>query len=122
MSTIQPNQNCLDVLGCPCCGGQGATSFCKVSSICKDDPLLQTILIPAIIALILIILLLIVCCKLRNQNQQTMKVKNFARQEMYVFRHSDVSNPSIPSGGCQPLPVSSDGLSFCLLIAYPSVF
>lgn len=57
-------------MGCgSCCIRNAQGEFCEVASICKNDPIWQAIVIPAVIFLLAVILIIIAIIKLRNYKQ-----------------------------------------------------
>lgn len=95
-----------------CCRVTNNVAYCEVSSICKDDPIWQAIVIPAVIFLLAVILIIVTWCKLKDANKQTMKVRNFAHQEMYLCFYLVVWTPNFQVPGCPPSPAWSDPFIF----------
>ena len=62
-------------------GGQ-RVFYCLHSSECRDDPIWQAIVIPAVLFLIGLILLIIFLCIICRKKEEPMKITNFAAHEM----------------------------------------
>jgi multisubunit Na+/H+ antiporter MnhC subunit len=79
-----------DALNCyatnSCCDYAGGQPYCYVASQCKDDPLWQAIVIPAVLFALAVCLIVVVVYKIRTKRFSSMQVSNFAKQEMY-FPH-----------------------------------
>jgi hypothetical protein len=77
-----------DILNCygdnSCCEYLNGQPYCSVSSQCKDDPVWQAIVIPAVLFLLSVCLIIVVIYKLKTKRFSNMQVSNFARQEMYL--------------------------------------
>jgi|JI6StandDraft_1071083.scaffolds.fasta_scaffold307212_1 uncharacterized membrane protein len=52
-----------------CCRVTAGVAYCEVSSICKDDPIWQSVVIPAVLFLLAVILIIIAVVKLKNFKQ-----------------------------------------------------
>jgi multisubunit Na+/H+ antiporter MnhC subunit len=68
-----------------CCEYMNGQPYCQVASQCRSDPVWQAIVIPAVLFLLAVCLIIVVVYKLRTKRFSSMQVKNFARQEMYLF-------------------------------------
>jgi hypothetical protein len=80
MATTCKDLDCY--LSNSCCDYINNQPYCYVASQCKNDPVWQAAVIPAVLFFLAVCLIIVVIYKLRTKRYSSMQVTNFARQEM----------------------------------------
>ena len=65
-----------------CCVVSNGQPYCQVSSQCRDNPIWESVVIPATIFLLALCILIVVVYKLCKKSHSYMQVSNFAKQEV----------------------------------------